>query len=227
MGKTHRILVVDDDPDILELLQYNLEKEGFQVKIEEDALKATETAIEFLPELVILDIMMPGISGIEVCKRLRKIEQFKSIHIFFLTGRSEPYYQEAAFETGGDDYIEKVMGLRSLTLKVIGVLRKKFKIRKRKTIVSVGGLKINRRNSTAKVHGNKVALSKPELELLYFFAQNPKKVVTAENLLNNIWYPDTSLVKSSINNYLENLAEKLGGPWIIDTGNGRYRFSPH
>jgi two-component system alkaline phosphatase synthesis response regulator PhoP len=226
MGKAQRILVVDDDPDILELLCYNLGKEGFNMKTVEDSTRAVDVALLFKPDLIILDLMMPEVSGIEVCKRLRKIPQFKHTTIFFLTARSEHYYHEAALDTGGDDFIEKIAGLRSLTNKVSTVLKKRFTIRKSNPEISVGNLKVNRRSLTANVKGVVVSLTKPELELLYFFAQNPKKIISSENLLENIWGSNIYSITTTLNVYLDNLAKKLGEQWIIELEEGKYRFMP-
>jgi two-component system alkaline phosphatase synthesis response regulator PhoP len=123
MKKQYRILAVDDDADILELLQYNLEMEGFIVKTVSDCKKALTEAIDFLPDLIILDIMMTPLSGIDICKQLRGLATFRYTYIFFLTARSEHYYQDAALDTGGDDFIEKIIGLRALTNKVATVLK--------------------------------------------------------------------------------------------------------
>lgn len=226
MGKPYRILAVDDDPDILELLQYNLEKEGFKVVIEADGLRAVEISKRFHPDLIILDIMMPHITGIEVCRRLRQLPEFKSTYIFFLTARSEHYYQEAALDTGADDFIEKVMGLRALTNKVIHVLKRNFIIRKSVNKINLGPMQINRRAHTVFLHGEPVLLSKPEFELLFFFAQNPKKVISVEQLLSNLWGSEIYSAAPSIDTYLAHLGQKIGRQWIREVDRGQYRFSP-
>lgn len=226
MGKDQRILVVDDDPDILELLQYNLEKEGFKVKTLEDSRRVIETALNFKPDLIILDIMMPEVSGIEACKLLRRLPGFRNTYIFFLTAKSEHYYHEAALDTGGDDFIEKIVGLRSLTSKISMVLRQNFKIHKSRAQISFGNLKVNRRSMTADVKGTVVELSKPELELLFFFVQNPRKTITTANLLGNIWGSDIFSISTTLEVYLNNLTEKLGGKWITEIEKGKYRLTP-
>src|SRR5688572_27533888 len=116
--KPFKILLVDDDYDILDLLKYNLEKEGYKVKTLHDSTGAVHVAKKFSPDLIILDIMMPHPNGIEICKELRGIKRFEDTYIFFLTAKSESYYQQAALDTGGDDFIEKLIGLRALTNKV-------------------------------------------------------------------------------------------------------------
>ncbi len=227
MAKAQRILAVDDDPDILDLLDYNLEKEGFKVKTVENSSEAVKIALSFKPDLIILDIMMPQLSGIEVCKQLREISFFTETPIFFLTAKSEHYYEEAVFETGGDDFIEKIIGLRALTNKVVTVLREDFTIRKSIAKIDIGSLHLNRRSSVARIKGEEITLSRPELDLLFFFAQNSKKIITTENLLSNIWGSDIYSVTKSLDVYLDNLSKKLGGKWISQVSNGKYKFNPH
>ncbi len=221
------MLVVDDDHDILELLKYNLEKENFQVKSIEDSAKAIDAVVDFNPELIILDIMMPHVNGIELCRLIRQLPGFKDTYIFFLTARSEFYYQQAAIETGGDDFIEKVVGLRALTNKVISVLKRNFVIRKRDLVIHAGKLYLNRRSGIAKIGTEEIKLSPPEVDLLFFFVQNPGKIITAENLLGNIWGSEIYSVAKSIEVYIENLSKKLGKNWIVPLGEGRYRLRKH
>src|SRR6187402_1987463 len=182
-----RVLVVDDDKDILDLLEYNLEKEGFKVKTLEDSFRAVDVAKDYNPDLIILDIMMPHPNGIEICRTLRSLKRFEETYIFFLTAKSENYYHEAALDTGGDDYIEKVIGLRALTYKVNTVLRRKFIIRKGIPELKIGNLRISRKSNSVRIGNFEIVLSKPEFELLFFFAQNPRKIITQENLVHNIW----------------------------------------
>ena len=221
-----RILVVDDDHDILVLLEYNLALEGFKVKTEDDSTHAVATCLEFDPDLIILDIMMPEINGIEVCKQIRSIRKFKDTFIFFLSAKSESYYQEAALETGGDDYIEKIIGLRSLTGKIKTVLKRKLIIRKRIPEIQLGELHINRRTGSATVGKKQVPLSKPEFELLFFFAQNPKKIISSDHLLANVWGSDTFSIGSSIEVYIDMLIQKLNGQWLSKISEGKYCLSP-
>ncbi len=219
------VLVVDDDRDILELLEYNLEKEGFKVKSLEESWQAVKVAKEFMPDLVILDIMMPHPNGIEICKELRSLKRFEDTYIFFLTAKSETYYRQAALDTGGDDFIEKVVGLRALTYKVKTVLKRRFVIRKSIPELTIGNMVISRKSSTVKIGDFEVALSKPEFELLFFFAQNPDKVISQENLLKNIWGSEIYLFDTSIEVYIQNLKAKLGLDLIRSTTDKRYRLA--
>ncbi|HTE33223.1 MAG TPA: response regulator transcription factor [Chryseolinea sp.] len=222
--KPFRVLLVDDDWDILELLEYNLEKEGFKVKALEESYRAVNVAKEFSPDLIILDLMMPHPNGIEICKELRSIKQFENTYIFFLTAKSESYYQQAALDTGGDDYIEKVVGLRALTYKVKTVLKRRFVIRKSVPELKIGDLIIKRRSGSVRIGNVEVSLSKPEFELLFFFAQNPRKAISQENLLCNIWGSEIYLFDTSIDVYIENLRNKLGLDLIHRTSDNRYKF---
>lgn len=222
--KSFRVLLVDDDRDILELLEYNLEKEGFKVKSIDDSLQAIDVAKEFRPDLIILDIMMPHPNGIEICKALRALKRFEETYIFFLTAKSESYYQEAALDTGGDDYIEKVIGLRALTYKVNTVLKRNFVIRKSIRELKIGDLVINRKLSSVKMKEAEITLSRPEFELLFFFAQNPRKAISHESLLRNIWGSEIYLFDTSIDVYIENLRQKLGLNLIHRTSDNRYRL---
>jgi two-component system, OmpR family, alkaline phosphatase synthesis response regulator PhoP len=227
MGKAYRILAVDDDPDILELLDYNLGREGFKVKIIEDSKEALDASLEFQPDLIILDIMMPHPTGIEICKQLRDLPLFRDTYIFFLTARSEHYYQDAAFDTGGDDFIEKIIGLRALTHKVVTVLKDDFVIRKSVAALVSGNLVINRKASSVYLKGVPINFSKPEFDLLFFLAQNPQKIITVDNLVNNIWGSDVYSLTSSVEFYIESIARKLDNKWITQLGHGKYKFNPH
>lgn len=226
MGRAYRILVVDDDLDILELLRYNLSREGFKIKVVENSHEAVDAAVSFRPDLIILDIMMPAPSGIEICKQLRSLPKFKDTYIFFLTARSEHYYHDAALDTGGDDFIEKIVGLRALTKKVSTVLNDQFVIRKSVPSVIVGNLVIHRRAALAYLKGIPIRFSKHEFELLFFFAQNPRKIISLQNLVNSIWGSEVYSAANSVEAYINSIAQKLGGKWLTSLGNGRYKFSP-
>lgn len=222
--KPFRVLVIDDDRDILDLLEYNFQREGFKVKTLEDSHKAVKVAKEFSPELIILDIMMPHPNGIEVCRQLRSIRRFQETYIFFLTAKSENYYHEAALDTGGDDFIEKVIGLRALTYKVSSVLKRNFIIRKGVPEITVGNIKVNRKANSVTIGKREVVLSKPEFELLFFFAQNTFKVITIDNLLQNIWGSEIYLFEASVDVYIQNLKNKIGIDLIKDLGDNSYRM---
>jgi two-component system alkaline phosphatase synthesis response regulator PhoP len=178
----------------------------------------------FSPDLIILDMMMPHPNGIELCRELRSIKRFQNTYIFFLTAKSENYYQQAALQTGGDDYIEKMFGLRALTYKINSVLKKSFVIRKSIEELNIGSLSIHRKSNSVSIRGYEVFLSKPEFELLFFFAQNADKVISAENLIHILWGSEIFLLDTSVELYIENLRKKTGLNIIQRLSDNRYRF---
>jgi two-component system alkaline phosphatase synthesis response regulator PhoP len=223
--KQQRILVVDDDSDIVELLKYNLEKQGFKVKTLLDSHKVVDVAKRFSPDLIILDILMPQPSGIEVCRKLRALKKFTDTYIFFLTANSESYYRQAVMNTGADDFIEKVIGLRALTYKVSAVLKKKFIIRKGIVEIKINGLTISRRTSTVSINNHIITLSKPEFDVLFFFAQNPNKPISREDMIHNIWGSEIYLLETSVDACLKNLKNKIGPGVIQDVNEDHYLLS--
>lgn len=222
--KLMRILVVDDDSDILDLLKYNLEKEGFKIKTLVKSAKTIAVAKKFSPDLIILDIMMPHPNGIELCRELRSLKRFQDTYIFFLTARSENYFQQAALDTGGDDYIEKIIGLRALTHKVTAVLKNKFVIRKSNPQINIGSLSINQRSGSVSFHDKMIILSKPEMDLLIFFAQNSNKAIAIDSLTRIIWGSEIYLSDASVEIYIENLRKKIGMNTIQRLKDDRFRF---
>lgn len=221
----HKILIVDDDFDILELLKYNFEKEGYEVLVEDEGSRSVETAGRYHPDLIILDIMMPGLNGLEVCERLRKLRDFENTYIFFLTAKSQKFLQSQAFEMGGDDYIEKITGLRALTHKVRSVLRKDLVIRKCIREIELKSLRLDRDKRKVYYKGREVELSANEFELLYFFAQNPKKIIKRDSLLHNIWGSDIYLIAKSVDTYVNNICAKTGAAVINKERGDAYRLN--
>lgn len=224
-SKPMRILVVDDDEDILQLLKYNLEREGFKVKTLDQSVKALRVAWEFCPDLIILDMMMPHPNGIELCREFRNSKRFQQTYIFFLTAKSESYYQHAALQTGGDDYIEKITGLRSLTHKINSVLKMRYVIRKSVGELTVAGMKINRGSTSLRsTNGDEIVLNKNEFELLFFFAQNPGRTISLDNLVHILWGSDIYVGDKSIDLLIQNLSRKTGQSLIHKVYDNRYRL---
>lgn len=219
-----RVLVVDDDEDILDLLKYNLEKEGFKVKTLERSTKALRAAWEFCPDLIILDIMMPHPNGIELCRELRNDKRFESTYIFFLTAKSESYYQQAALNTGADDYIEKMMGLRTLTFKINSVLKKRFVIRKRVPDLQAGALTLHRSTTSVTVGSDEIFLSKHEFDLLFFFAQNAGRLVSYNNLIQLLWGAEMNVTGTALEQFIDSVNEKTGKQVIQKLHDHQLRF---
>ena len=170
----HRVLVVDDDSDILELLKYNLVKEGYDVKTAEDGIKGVELAKSFIPDLILLDIMMPHQDGVETCRQMRELPKLANTHITFLTARAEEYSEVAAFGVGADDYIIKPIKPRALMSRISALFRKETKSKTVPKVVA-GDLSIDKSSYMVSIKGREFTLPKKEFELLYFLAQNPNK----------------------------------------------------
>jgi two-component system alkaline phosphatase synthesis response regulator PhoP len=223
-SNTFRILVVDDDKDILELLKYNLEKEGFTVRTLDERLKAISVARNFSPDLIILDIMMPNLNGMEICSSLRALARFEKTYIFFLTAQSEHFSQLTALGAGADDYIEKVMGIRSLIYKVNSVLKMQLIIRKGIPAVVAGDLTLDRRSTSVKFQGKEIKLCSPEFDLLFFFAQNANREMSIQNIIHSIWGPEIYVSDGSVEMYIQNLRRKISPDIIESYRTDCYRF---
>ena len=167
-SNTYKILVVDDDPDIVELLKYNLSSEGYKVKSASNGIQAVSLAKEFIPDLTILDIMMPNMDGVETCRQIRSIPELANKFIIFLTARSEEYSEIAAFEMGADDYITKPIKPRALISRINALFRREVKKDSGSSKISIGNLEIDRASYTVKLDNKKIILPKKEFELLFF-----------------------------------------------------------
>lgn len=220
----HRILVVDDDTDICELLKYNLEKEGYEVKVAHDGKKAVEVAKKFLPELTLLDIMMPIQDGVETCRQMREIPELTGSYIMFLTARSEEYSEVAAFDVGADDYINKPIKPRALMSRINAIFRRDQKKKKVNNTVKVGDLMIDRGSYTVSINEQQISLPKKEFELLFFLAQNPNKVFSRDELLQNIWGLDVYVLARTVDVHIRKVREKIGEGYISTVKGVGYKF---
>ncbi len=220
----YRILIIDDDKDIVELLQYNLQKEGYEVFGVSKSTESIHAAEVFKPDLIVLDIMMPFINGIEICKKLRDNPDFKNVYIFFLTAISDKALKNEALDIGGDDYIQKITGLRALNHKISTVLKKKLVIRKWVKQITLGDLKLDRAKKQVEYKGRPLQFSEAEFEILFFFAQNPKKLISKEHLINNIWGSDVYAITKTIDNYLKNVTERIGPELFKQVKEDKYRL---
>ena len=220
----HRILVVDDDTDICELLKYNLEKEGYAVKVAHDGKRAIEIAKKFLPELTLLDIMMPIQDGVETCRQMREIPELTGSYIIFLTARSEEYSEVAAFDVGADDYINKPIKPRALMSRINAIFRRDQKKKKVNSTVKVGDLMIDRGSYTVSINEQQISLPKKEFELLFFLAQNPNKVFSRDELLQNIWGLDVYVLARTVDVHIRKVREKIGEGYISTVKGVGYKF---
>ena len=209
-----KILAIDDEKDILLLLKYNLESEGYIVKTASSGKEGLDIASEYNPDLILIDIMMPEIDGIETCRKLREIEKFQSTFILFLTARVEEYSEVAAFDAGGDDYITKPIKPRALLSRINSFYKRKSSVDNSKNVIEVENLLIDKDSYVVKVDGNEVFFPKKEFELLHFLATNPKKVFSRESLLRNIWGADVHVVARTVDVHIRKIREKLGQDFI-------------
>lgn len=221
----HKVLVVDDEEPIRELLKYNLEKDGYEVKTADDGIQAIEIAKKFHPELVLLDIMMPNMDGVETCRQLRQIPELQSTFVIFLTARSEEYSEVAAFDVGADDYITKPIKPRALISRIGAVFRRDIKRTENSDIISIDELVIDRTSYTITLSGREINLPKKEFELLYFLAQNPNKVFSRDDLLQNIWGSDVYVLARTVDVHIRKVREKIGDNYITTVKGVGYKFS--
>ena len=222
---SQKVLVVDDEEPILELLRYNLEKQGYDVKIASDGFIAVELAKRFHPDLVLLDIMMPKMDGVETCRQLRAIPELQNTFIVFLTARSEEYSEVAAFDVGADDYITKPIKPRALMSRISALFRRDSKKKSTPTRITVGSLTIDRTSYTINVKGKEISLPKKEFELLFFLAQNPNKVFSRDDLLQNIWGSDVYVLARTVDVHIRKVREKIGDDYITTVKGVGYKFN--
>ena len=220
-----KILLVDDEPDILEFLSYNLKKEGFNVFIANNGIEAISIAKKEKPNLIILDVMMPDMDGIETCHVLRELPDSKDVMIAFLTARNEDYSQIAGFEVGADDYINKPIKPRVLISRIKAMLRRGNSLKEASTIqADMGGIKIDRERYLVFKDNVEFSLPKKEFELLDLLASKPGKVFTREVILERIWGSDVVIGDRTIDVHIRKLREKLGEDFIKTVKGIGYKF---
>lgn len=219
-----KVLVVDDEPDIVEILKYNLQKEGYEVDTAEDGVKAVKTAANFLPDVILLDIMMPQQDGVETCLQIRKIPELKNTFIIFLTARMEEYSEVAAFDVGADDYITKPIKPRALMSRISALFRRESKKEQDQVQIKAKDLMIDRGSYTVDKNGRTITLPKKEFELLYFLAKNPNIVFGRDELLQNIWGADVFVLARTVDVHIRKVREKIGEDYITTVKGVGYKF---
>jgi len=223
-----KILIVDDEPDILELIEYNLKKEGYHVFTARNGQEAVSEAKKVLPDLIILDIMMPKMDGIEACRIMRTMPEFKNTFMVFLTARSEEYSEIAGFNVGADDYIAKPIKPRALVSRINAILRRNSPTEEvSDNKLEIGDLVIDREAYLVFKGGEKVVLAKKEFELLYLLASKPGKVYTREIILKNIWEDSVVVTNRTIDVHIRKLREKLGENYVSTVKGVGYKFELH
>ena len=208
--KEIRILLVDDEPDILEIVGYNLTQEGYQVITAADGKEAVAKAKKTLPHLIIMDVMMPEMDGMEACEIIRKIPDLHNVIITFLTARNEDYSQVAGFDAGADDYITKPIKPKLLVSKVKALLRRLKSEDSNAGTLNVGGIEINREEYKIVKDNKEIILPRKEFELFYLLASKPGKVFKREEILDLVWGNDVIVGGRTIDVHIRKLREKIG-----------------
>ncbi|MDB5119947.1 MAG: DNA-binding response regulator [Sphingobacteriales bacterium] len=224
----HKILIVDDEPDILELIEYNLKKEGYHVFTASNGQEAVTSAKKNLPDLIILDIMMPKMDGIEACRIMRTMPEFKNTFMVFLTARSEEYSEIAGFNVGADDYIAKPIKPRALVSRINAILRRN--VQSEEVIdnkLEISDLTIDREAFLVYRDGERIVLAKKEFELLYLLASKPGKVYTRDVILRSIWEDSVVVTNRTIDVHIRKIREKLGETYISTVKGVGYKFEIH
>jgi two-component system, OmpR family, alkaline phosphatase synthesis response regulator PhoP len=224
MTTAPKILLVDDDSDIVELLEYNLVKEGYDVIGITNPIHVFDAANTFLPDILVIDIVMPGLNGFDLCRLIRQTEVGKSLPIFFITSGEERLF-EKAFESGGDDFIQKFSGLRTLINRINLVAKRKLIIRKRLDKIAIGHWLLNRKDKSAYHYSSLVSLSEIEFDLFYFLAQNAQRSIAIKSLTSVINGYEFFQRKISIAQHLRALAKKIGEELIVFTNEHRVKLN--
>ena len=219
-----KILVIDDEKDILLLLKYNLEQEGYIVKTANSGFEALKIVDKFSPQLILLDIMMPKLDGIETCIKLRSIESLSNAYIIFLTAREEEYSEVAAFDAGADDYITKPIKPRALISRINSFFKRRFASKDSSLIQEVETLKMDKNSYTTTLEGKKIYLPKKEFELLFFLMKNSSKVYSRDSLLSNVWGSGVHVVARTVDVHIRKLREKIGENFIKTIKGVGYKF---
>jgi two-component system, OmpR family, alkaline phosphatase synthesis response regulator PhoP len=210
-----KILLVDDDPNILELLEYNLNREGFLTKTAENGKVAIEIAEVFMPHMILMDVMMPIMDGIEAGRIIKQSKILKNIYLVFLTARTEEFSEVAAFEIGANDYIIKPLKPRALISRIKATFQRNSIVKNTDfENIIVEELEINQRNYTIKIKEVSYPLPKKEFDLLLFLVNNPNKVYTREEILLSVWGHGVHVTDRTVDVHIRKIREKIGEDYI-------------
>lgn len=219
-----KILLVDDEPDILEIVGYNLSSEGYTVITAENGLDAVKLARENKPQLIIIDVMMPGMDGIEACEEIRKIPSLGETIIAFLTARGEDYSQMAGYDAGADDYITKPIKPKVLVSKVKALLRRFKKEESSTNVIKIGDLVIDREEYKILNRDQEIFLPRKEFELLWLLTSKPGKVFHREEILEKVWGNEVVVGGRTIDVHIRKLREKIGDDCFKTVKGVGYKF---
>lgn len=222
--KDAKILIVDDEKDIIEFLQYNFKKEGFLVFTANNGIEGKKQAIKNKPDLILLDIMMPGVDGVELCKELREIPEFEDTIIVFLTARGEDYSQIAGFEVGADDYITKPVRPRVLMARVKALLKRKSGTSDDQSI-RFDGISINKDKREVIVDGKSIHIPKIEFDILVLLATQAGKIFSRDDIYSRIWGNEVFVSDRTLDVHIRKLREKIGSNYIKTIKGVGYGFN--
>ncbi len=221
---TTKILVVDDDPDIIEILTYNLSNEGYNVKSASNGIEALKKAKKFIPDIILLDVMMPEMDGIEACSNLREIESLSKSRIIFLSARSEDFTLIAAFDAGADDYINKPVKPKILLKKISSISRRMMSDNNNTSKLMFGSLLIDRDSYSVTNNKEEITLPRKEFELLFLLASNPGKVLNRDQIMLKVWGTQVVVGDRTIDVHIRKLREKIGKKYIKTIKGVGYKF---
>lgn len=224
MNNLTKILLVDDEQDILDFLSYNLEKEGYQVEAATNGKDAIGKAKKNTPDLIVLDVMMPGMDGIETCREIRQVDSLKNVLIAFLTARNEDYSQIAGFDVGADDYITKPIKPRVLVSRIKALLRRASVTGAQNDVVEVGGIRVEKDRHMVIKNGIEISLPKKEFKLLALLISKPGKVFSREYILQHVWGNEVVVGDRTIDVHVRKLREKIGDDYIKTIKGVGYKF---
>ena len=219
-----KVLVVDDDPDIVEILKYNLKNSGYSVKSAGNGVEAIKKAKKFIPNIILMDVMMPEMSGIEACEEIKNIDQLSQAIIIFLSARSEDYTQISAYDAGADDYISKPVKPKILLKKISNIAKKINSEKSDPKTIDLGSIKINKEEYVVIKDKKEILLPRKEFELLFLLATKPEKVFTREEIMNKVWGTQVVVGDRTIDVHVRKLREKIGEKHIKTLKGVGYKF---
>ena len=219
-----KVLVVDDDPDIVEILKYNLKNSGYSVKSAVNGVEAIKKAKKFIPDIILMDVMMPELSGIEACEEIKNIDQLSQAIIIFLSARSEDYTQISAYDAGADDYISKPVKPKILLKKISNIAKKINSEKNAPKTIDSGSIKINKEEYVVIKDKKEILLPRKEFELLFLSATKPEKVFTREEIMNKVWGTQVIVGDRTIDVHVRKLREKIGEKHIKTLKGVGYKF---
>jgi len=225
MSQISKILVVDDDPDIVEILRYNLSLGGYDVKSAMNGKEAIKKAKIFLPEIILLDVMMPEMDGIETCTIIKEIPSLINTRIIFLSARNEDYTQLSAFDVGADDYISKPVKPKILLKKIASIFKRINKSKNKKQLIDLGEIKIDRNSYLVKKNDITISLPRKEFELFFLLASIPGKVFTRDEIMSKVWGSEVIVGDRTIDVHIRKLREKIGDLYFKTVKGVGYKFN--